>query len=92
MDTGHERNAMELPPPVLAEKVSSTSVLLGILIGHQRIEDGHDLAARLVHDRRRNNEDEIVATDVADKPCLRTIPFTTSCRIFARMRITRSPS
>ena len=66
---------MQLSPSVLAEEIAGASILLGILIGHECIEDGDDLTARFIHDQCRDDEDEIVSPDVADESFLTTHPF-----------------
>ena len=59
---------MQLAAPVLAEEVPRPPVLLVVLQRDQRVEHVEDLAADRADLRRRNDEDEVVATDVPDEP------------------------
>src|SRR6185437_7937713 len=63
----HERNAMQLSAPVLAEIISRLPILFGILIGHEQIENGDDLLADLRRLPHRHEEDEVVATNMSDE-------------------------
>src|SRR6185503_21140259 len=68
----HQWYSVQLASAILAEEIARSPVLLRILKRDQRIEDRHDLRADLGNRRGRNDEDEIVAADVADESLLVT--------------------
>ena len=59
----------------MPKKYPGATILLRILIRDQRVEDRDDLGADLGHRGNRDDEDEIVAADVADEALLVTHAF-----------------
>src|SRR5688572_25447719 len=66
---------MQLSTSILSEEVSGTAILLRVLVRYQGVEDRHDLRARIGHRQHRNDEDEVVASDVTDESVFGTDTF-----------------
>jgi len=62
---GHQRHTVQLTSTILAEKIARPPVLVIVLQRDQGIEDVEYLAADRTDFLRRNDEDEVVATDVS---------------------------
>src|SRR5205823_4339040 len=66
----HQRHAVQLTAPILAEVVPGPAVLLVVLVRNQRVEHLEHLAAHVGDRVERDDEDEVVPPDVPDEPAV----------------------
>jgi len=62
---------MQLAAPILSKIVAGATVLFGVLVRHNGVEDGHHFAADLLHRLHRDHEQEIVTADMPHEAALR---------------------
>ena len=88
----HQWYTVQLSAAILAEEISGAPILLGILKRNQRVEDGHDLGATSFTAASGMMKMKSSPPMWPTNPSSWHRPLTTSCRICARIRMTRSPS
>src|SRR5690349_20248589 len=64
---GHQRNPVQLAAAILPEIIARAAILLRVLIGNECVEDRHDLLAHFADVVEWDDEEKIVAPDVADE-------------------------